>query len=93
MPQSIQGKLSGSMLVIFLLQIVWFVFMMSVNGLGAIVQFITVSSITSVLGLIIGVISLKKERENRMVPILTLIISVLFLSAMLFFLFGYSFGG
>ncbi|GGD14191.1 hypothetical protein [Pontibacillus salipaludis] len=93
MAKTVSGKLSILILAVFLIQLVWFINMMSVNGLGAIVQFIQVTSITGILGVIVGGISLKKERDNKFVPIATMGISLLFIGIMFLFLFGYSFGG
>ncbi|MCD5324413.1 MULTISPECIES: hypothetical protein [Pontibacillus] len=93
MAKTVSGKLSLLILAVFLIQLVWFINMMSVNGLGAMVQFIQVTSITGILGIIFGGISLKKEKDNTFIPIATIGFSLLFIGIMLLFLFGFSFGG
>ena len=93
MPKSVLGKLCLLMLVIFFIQIVLFMRMMSINFFGAMVQFIKVTPYTSIIGIILGLMSLNKEREKRIVPVITLIVSIIFLAIFLLFLFGFSFGG
>ncbi|QAS54813.1 hypothetical protein [Halobacillus litoralis] len=93
MPKSVPGKLSLLVLVVFLIQIVSFTVALSTNFLGAMLQFITFTPFTASFGLIIGIISFKKETSNKIVPIVTITISAIFILIMLIFLFGFSFGG
>ncbi len=93
MPKSVLGKLCLFVLVLFSIQIFAFMIMVFINFFGAMVQFIKFTPYTSIAGIILGVNSLNVEREKRIVPILTLITSIVFLFVFLLFLFGFSFGG
>jgi hypothetical protein len=93
--KTLSGKLAAVILLVFVIEFV--VFMVSVfsnNGFGAIVNFIQFAPITSILGLIFGLLGTKRETGlGKTISIITLIISIIFVVISLFLLFGYSSGG
>ncbi|MCA0983516.1 hypothetical protein LCL89_05545 [Halobacillus yeomjeoni] len=93
MPKSILGKFCLVMLGIFFVQFVSFLRMASINFLGAIVQWFSFTPFTSIAGIILSVMSLKKEKEKRIVIITTLTVSIVYFLTLLLFFFGFSFGG
>lgn len=95
MPKSLSGKISAVMLAIFVIQFIAFIIsIVNYNPLGAIVNFIYVAPFTTLPGLVSGLIAIKKERGKiKIMPIITIIISIVYIGFTLFFLYGWSFGG
>ncbi|WP_226577626.1 hypothetical protein [Halobacillus litoralis] len=95
MPKTWSGKMAGIVLGVFLVQfIVFIVLVLNNDGLGAIVNFIKLSPMTIILGLVFGIIGTKKEAgTDKVLPVLTSILSVVFAGFTWFFLYGWSFGG
>ena len=95
MPKSLPGKLALAMLSIGLLQLVVFVGMVYDNkSLGAIVNFLRFAPFTALFGLVFGVVGCMKERKgDRVIPVISIIMSGLFLALCIYFFFIWSFGG
>ena len=93
--QTLSGKLAAVTILIFLIEIIAFIVaVFSNNGFGAMVHFIQFAPATAVFGLIVGVLGTKREKGiGKVTSIITLIISISFISLSLLFIFGYSFGG
>lgn len=94
MPETLWGKISFGVLVLYIFQAILFVVMIFVHAFGGIVQFLQLTPYTATLGVVFGVIGVIKEKNTgRIIPITTLVISFMFISLFFFILFGYQFGG
>ncbi|WP_226658846.1 hypothetical protein [Pseudalkalibacillus hwajinpoensis] len=95
MPKSLPGKLSLAILSIGLLQVVFFVGMVSNSkGLGAIVNFIRFAPFTALFGIVFGVVGWMREKKgHRFISIISIIMAALFLSVCIYFFFIWTFGG
>ncbi|MDW0109756.1 hypothetical protein [Sporosarcina aquimarina] len=95
MPKTLPGKISAFFLVIFIFEILFFLFnIYKENPLGAITNVLLIAPLPAILGLIFGVIGTIKEKDNyKVIPIITLISSVLFIALFLTILLGFKFGG
>jgi hypothetical protein len=93
--KTLSGKLAAVMLLIFIIEFIAFIVaVFTNNGFGAMVSFIQYAPVTAILGLIFGVLGIKREAGiGKAISIITLMISLVFVSFSLFFIFGYSFGG
>ncbi|TFD94495.1 hypothetical protein [Jeotgalibacillus sp. R-1-5s-1] len=94
MPVSRSGKVAAVMLFILITQFLTLALLTFENPFGAIVYFIVITPFTGLLGLIFGILGVIKEKgTGRILPVLTLIVSLIFIALELSFLFGYSFEG
>ncbi|WP_070119351.1 hypothetical protein [Bacillus marinisedimentorum] len=95
MPKTFSGRLSIVVSALFVAQLIYFIISsVSDNGLGAIVNFIQLAPFMVLFGLIFGATGIIKEMGKRkVIPIITLIISMFFAGFTFFLLYGWSFGG
>lgn len=95
MPKTLSGKMSAIILAVFVIQfIVFIISIISNNGFGAIVNFIKITPFTALLGLTFGVVGTIREiGKSKIMPVVTLMLSIVYAALTWFFLYGWSFGG
>ncbi|WP_227396101.1 hypothetical protein [Jeotgalibacillus aurantiacus] len=89
MPASRSGKVAAVLFFILIAQFLFLALFTFENPFGAIVYFIIMTPFTGLLGLIFGILgSVKEKGKRRIFPILTLIISFIFIALELSFILG-----
>ncbi|KIL42789.1 hypothetical protein KP77_34190 [Jeotgalibacillus alimentarius] len=91
MPVSLPGKISIAVCLLFVFQFIFVFGMIFVNGFGAIVVFLQFTIVTASLGIIFGVLGLRKESgKARLAPVSALMVSGVFVLLFFVTLFGYA---
>ena len=94
MPQSIWGKLSFVILILLAIEVGWAFIMIFVNFLGAMTVILQYTPFLAPLGVIIGIVgTLKENKKEKLIPLLTLLLSIVLIALFLSILFGFQFGG
>ena len=94
MPQSIWGKLSFVILILLAIEVGWAFIMIFVNFLGAMTVILQYTPFLAPLGAIIGIVgTLKENKKEKLIPLLTLLLSIVLIALFLSILFGFQFGG
>ncbi|WP_211656298.1 hypothetical protein [Planococcus alpniumensis] len=94
MPQTIWGKLSFVILVLLTIEAGWALIMMFENFLGALTLILKYTPFLAPLGVIIGIVgTLKESKKEKLIPLSTLILSIVLIALFLLILFGFQFGG
>ena len=94
MPQSIWGKLSFVILILLAIEAGWAFIMIFVNFLGAMTVILQFTPFLAPLGVIIGIVGILKEnKKEKLIPLLTLLLSIVLIALFLSILFGFQFGG
>nr|WP_156129487.1 hypothetical protein [Jeotgalibacillus malaysiensis] len=95
MPKSISGRISALILALFAVQFIYFVITaFNYNGFAVIVSLVTVVPFVVLVGIIFGILGVKKEAGiRRLIPVLTLMISAFYGGFSIYLIFFWSFGG
>lgn len=94
MPRTVIGKVSLVMLMFFIVQVISLFVLFFAGGFLVIIVLLYSTLITAPIFFISGLIGLVKEKGNKkIIPLVLLILGIIELSFFLITIFGYDFGG